>query len=203
MFRMKFVKKSIVIALLVVSFWLFGSGPALAIVITQLINESTEEVRAIASDPKLAGDSNKEKRRAKLRTELKKIIDFEEMAKRSFGSIWRHHPNRQKELAELFIKFLERAYMVNIESFEDEIIDYKKEMVDGNFAEVRAEVMSPKSGQKISVEFKLHRKNGDWKVYDVVIENVSMVNNYRSQFSRVARDGNIEGLMKVLREKGG
>ena len=172
-----------------------------AIVPTERIRETTDEIRAIVTDPKLKGGVKTKERRQRIRVALDARFDFAEMAKRSLGHYWRRYPDQQKEFTRLFIELLERAYIGEIESFEDEIIDYKKEIVDQEFAEVATSVTLPKTGHDFSVVYKLHLKDGDWKVYDVVFEGMSAVNNYRSQFNRVIVNSGFEDLMKRLREK--
>ncbi|MBI2121849.1 MAG: ABC transporter substrate-binding protein [Candidatus Sungbacteria bacterium] len=200
---MKSFKKTIYVALFIFSVFAFFAEQAAAIVPTERIRETTDIIRDIVTDSKLKSGAKTTERRQKIRDALDKRFDFAEMAKRSLGHHWRRYPDRQKEFTKLFVELLERTYIAEIESFEDEIIDYKKEVVEQEFAEVATSVTLPKTGRDFSVVYKLHLKDGDWKVYDVVFEGISAVNNYRSQFNRViTQKGGFEELMKRLREKG-
>lgn len=181
----------------------FFADQAYAIVPTERISATEIEIRSIILDPKFKGEAMKEERRKLLRPVLTACFDFEEMAKRSLGPHWRHYPDRQKEFVRIFTDFLERSYIGHIESFNDEVITYVKENVDGKYAEVYSTVTLPESNTTITLDYKLHDQNGDWKVYDVIVMNVSMVNNYRSQFNRVISKDGFDVLVTKLKEKSG
>jgi phospholipid transport system substrate-binding protein len=100
----------------------------------------------------------------------------------------------------LFTEVLERAYASIIESYTDENILYLNERVDGGFADVNSKIVTGK-GEEYSINYKAHLVGNDWKVYDVVAENVSLVNNYRSQFNRVIAKDSYEELVRRLKDK--
>ena len=129
-------------------------------------------------------------------------FDFTEMAKRSLGSEWRRRsPEEQKEFVKLFTDLLERAYLDKIESYNGENFQYLKEREDdNNYAQVDTKLVDNK-GQEFAINYRLYNMKGDWKVYDVVIENVSIVNNYRSQFTRVLATSSYEELVNRLKGK--
>jgi phospholipid transport system substrate-binding protein len=129
------------------------------------------------------------------------LFDFEEIAKRSLGAYWRRlDPQRQKEFVTLFTDLLEKTYASSINLYDGQKVAYTGETVDGDYAEVNSKIIS-KKGEAYSAGYKLHRVDGKWRVYDIVAEGNSVVNNYRSQFNRVIVNSSVEELMKKLKDK--
>ena len=123
------------------------------------------------------------------------------MARRSLGPEWRRHtPKEQKEFVQLFTDLLERAYLQQIESYNDQKVRYLNEREDSSYAQVDTKIVDNK-GQEISINYRLHNMNGDWKVYDVVVEDISLVNNYRAQFSRVLASSSYQELVHRMKDK--
>jgi phospholipid transport system substrate-binding protein len=123
------------------------------------------------------------------------------MAKRALGSNWRRRtPQEQDEFVRLFTEILERAYADIIESYTDEKIVYLNERVEGGFADVGSKILTSR-GEEYSVNYKAHLISNEWKVYDVIAENISLVNNFRSQFNRVIANSSYEELLRRLRDK--
>ena len=183
------------ILLLVQPVWLAAGVPG------DQVRQTTDKLLAILKDPQLKGESKKNERRDKLREVIYQRFDFTEMARRSLGSEWRRRSaEEQKEFVKLFTGLLERAYLDNIESYNGEKFRYLKEQEDNNHAEVDTKIIDNK-GQEFSVNYRLHKVNGDWKVYDVVIEDISLVNNYRSQFNRVLATSSYEELVNRMKGK--
>lgn len=142
-----------------------------------------------------------QERRNRLRQILFARFDFTEMAKRALGSNWRRRtPQEQEEFVRLFTELLERAYAEIIESYTDERIVYTNERIDGNYADVDSKIRTSR-GEEYTLHYKAHRVGNEWKIYDVVAENISLVNNYRSQFNRVIANSSYEELVRRLREK--
>jgi phospholipid transport system substrate-binding protein len=136
---------------------------------------------------------------------LRKIIadrfNFAEMAKRTLGPQWnRLTPQEQKQFVGLFTNLLAGNYIDRIREYSNEKVIYGDERIDGDFAEVESRIV-PVQGEPISVNYRLQKTNGEWKVYDVVIENVSLVNNYRSQFNRVIANSSYEELVRRLEKQ--
>jgi phospholipid transport system substrate-binding protein len=185
----------LVILLLMQPVWVAAGAP------TDQIRQTVDKLLAILNDPQLKGEQKKNERRQKLKDVLYQRFDFTEMARRSLGSEWRRRtPEEQKEFVKLFTELLERSYLDKIESYSGEKVLYLKEREDGNYAEVETKIVD-KKGQEYSVDYRLHKVNGDWKVYDVIIEDVSLVGNYRSQFSRVLAKSSFDELLKTMKEK--
>jgi phospholipid transport system substrate-binding protein len=139
--------------------------------------------------------------KAKIRSIVKGRFDFEEMAKRSLARHWRKRtPEEKKEFVPLYTDLLERTYIDKIEQYEDEEIVYVDESSEGKHATVRTKVITSKHVE-IPIFYRLHSKSGDWQVYDVVIEGVSLVKNYRTQFNSIIRSGSYQELVQRLRDK--
>jgi phospholipid transport system substrate-binding protein len=166
------------------------------------VRQTTDKLLAILKDPQLKGESKKSERRDKLKEVLYQRFDFTEMAQRSLGSEWRRRsPEEQKEFVKLFTDLLERAYLDKIESYSGENFQYLKEREDdNNYAQVDTKIVDNK-GQEFAINYRLYNMKGDWKVYDVVIENVSLINNYRSQFNRVLATSSYEELVNRMKGK--
>jgi phospholipid transport system substrate-binding protein len=182
-------------------FFLALPVPAAAGEPTDHLRQTVDKILATLNDSALKGDSRKEERRRRLREIIYPRFDFTEMARRSLGSNWRRlKPEQQKEFTKLFTALLEDAYLDTIESYSGEKVQYVKERQDGNYAEVDTKIID-RAGREFSVDYRLHTVDGEWKVYDVVIENVSLVNNYRSQFNRVLTRSSFDELLAQMREK--
>jgi phospholipid transport system substrate-binding protein len=138
-----------------------------------------------------------------MREALAAIFDYEEMAKRALGPHWRQRtPAEQEEFVKLFRDFLERVYSDKIDLYAGQKVRFGREVIDNEFAQVESTISQPKS-EEITVVYKLRQVNGQWKVYDAIVDNVSIVNNYRSQFDRVISSSSYEEPVKRLREKAG
>ena len=145
------------------------------------------------------------KQRAQVIDQLREIVytrfDFEEMAKRSLGSHWRRlSPQQQKEFVTAFTELLETTYAEKIDLYEGQQVEYVGETIDKNYAEVNTRVIG-KNRETYSVDYRLHQVGGKWRIYDVVAENISLVNNYRSQFNRVVVNSSVEELIKRIKQK--
>jgi phospholipid transport system substrate-binding protein len=167
--------------------------------------EATEQLRqtidTVVSTLKSEAKAETKERRQKLREVIYPRFDFAEMAKRALGAHWqRRSPEEQREFVKLFTALLEEAYLDTIESYKGEKVQYLNERQDNSFAQVDTRIVNPQ-GQEYSVNYRVHRVAGDWKVYDVIIENISLVNNYRSQFNRVLGKSSYEELIATMKEK--
>jgi len=178
-----------------------SAAQATAGVATDQIKETVDKALLVLKDPRLKAAAKTQERRDQLRQILFARFDFTEMAKRSLGANWRRRtPQEQEEFVRLFTDLLERQYAGIIEAYTDEKIVYVGERLDGRFAEVNSKVMTSK-GQEYSINYKAQLNGGDWKVYDVVAEDISMVNNYRSQFNRIISNSSYEELIRRMKGK--
>jgi phospholipid transport system substrate-binding protein len=161
----------------------------------------TDRALEVLRDPKLQSKENKQERIERLEQIINPIFDYEETAKRALGPHWRRlTPTEQREFVKLFRAFLERVYSDRIDEYVGQDIVFGRESIEGDYAEINAKVVSAK-GEESSVIFKLRHAGGKWLVYDAVVENISIVNNYRSQFDRVIRTSSYEELVKKIRDK--
>jgi len=123
------------------------------------------------------------------------------MAKRSLGPEWqKRSPEEQKEFVRSFTTLLEGAYFDQLESYNGEKVRLVNERQDKDFAEVSTKIVNNK-GEEFSLNYRLQDNNGDWKIFDVVVENVSLVNNFRSQFNRVLAKSSYAELVKSMNQK--
>jgi len=162
---------------------------------------TVDRVLTILQDPRLRSADKRDERRQQLAKVISARFDFDEMARRSLGAEWRRLTlGQRKEFVELFAELLRDTYVANIESYKGEKVIYTRETQEEQYAVVQTILRSPE-GTEYSLDYRLHRVDKEWKVYDVVIENVSIVNNYRSQFARVINKSSYEGLIRALKEK--
>lgn len=177
------------------------AGGANAGMPTEQIKGTVDKALLVLKDPGLKPPAKTQERRDELRKILFTRFDFAEMAKRSLGANWRRRtPQEQEEFVRLFTDLLERAYADIIDSYSDEKIIYLNERIDGGFADVGSKIITGR-GEEYSIYYKAHMVRNEWKIYDVVAENISLVNNYRSQFNRVISNASYEELVRRLREK--
>jgi phospholipid transport system substrate-binding protein len=169
----------------------------------QVVKTAADKAIEILKDPKLQGGDRKKERIDRLKEAVNPIFDYEEMAKRALGSHWRRRsPAEQEEFVRLFRDFLESIYSDKVGLYEGQKVVFGRETIDNDFAQVESTFIGAKSDE-YSVVYKLRRADGKWRVYDAVIENISMVNNYRSQFDRVIAKSSYDELKRMLKEKAG
>ena len=189
-------------ALLLLLLWLSPVAAAGGVP-TDQIKATVDRALVVLRDPRFRPAAKTKERRDQLKQILFARFDFTEMARRALGANWRRRtPQEQEEFVRLFSELLERAYADTIESYTDEKIVYVGEKLDGNYAEVNSKILTNK-GQEFTIDYKTQVVGGEWKVYDVVVENISMVNNFRSQFNRVINNSSYEALVQRLKEKQG
>ncbi len=188
--------------LLVTGYWLLSNiTEAYADTPTQQVKQTVDKVLDILKNKELKKPAKTKERRALIRQTVSERFDFEEMAKRSLALHWRKRtPEERKEFVPLYTDLLERSYIKKIESYTDEKILYLNEKINGEYAEVDTKIVT-KRNVEIPIEYRLLRKNGKWEVYDVIIEGVSLVNNYRTQFNKIIRTNSYEELVKRMKNK--
>jgi phospholipid transport system substrate-binding protein len=166
----------------------------------EMIKQTVDEVVKI--DQSLPGEANTSERRAKLRALIEPRFDFEEMAKRSLGAQWLERtPEEQTEFVRVFSDLLAHTYMARIEDVKPGMVKIESENLDFPRSVVKTQVTS--NGDTFPIDYKLLNMNGHWRVYDVVIENIGLVANYRNEFAGIVRKEGFPGLMSRLREKAG
>jgi len=192
-----------IFSVLVLTVALIQSRDGSAGVPTDQMRVTVDRVLAILKDPALNAAAAKEARRSELRKVIFSRFDFEEMAKRSLGAEWRRRtPEEQKEFIQLFTELLKNSYIESIESYRGEKVIYRSESQDGAYADVGTKVINDQ-GEEFTIDYRLNLDGSQWKVYDVIIENISIVNNYRSQFRRILSRSSFAELLQTIRDKVG
>ena len=170
--------------------------------ITNTIKGTVEEIIKIVSDKEMKKSSSEQQRRSAIKRSLAGIFDHQEMAKRSLGRHWNQRtPAEQKQFVDLFASLLENSYASKIESYNNEKVVYIRESIDGDFAEVKSKIVNHKQDE-FTVDYRLLKQSGNkWMVYDIVIEGVSLVSNYRTQFNKIISANGYPELIKRLQAK--
>jgi phospholipid transport system substrate-binding protein len=177
------------------------AAPAWAGAPTEQLKRYTDEVLKILDDPKLRGEDQAPQRRAAVRRVALEAFDVTETAKRALGRHWATRtPEERREFTDLFADLLERTYLSRIDQYGGEKVRYVSESIDGEYAVVRASVVT-RRGTEVPVESRLQRHGDRWLMYDVLLENISLVGNYRAQFDQIIRTASYDELVKRLRDK--
>lgn len=178
------------------------ASAALALTPTETVKSRVDEALQTLSQTSAASADAAERRRAEIRRAADGLFDFTEMSRRALGRHWADRtPAERAEFVRLFTDLIAAAYIGKIDRYAGEAIAYTGERVEGETASVRSQVVTAK-GSQIPVEYRLHRVNENWTAYDVLIENVSLVASYRSQFDRVIRTSSYEELVRRLKDRG-
>lgn len=180
--------------------WLAGAE-ASAAEPEQQVKVSVDKVLNTLRNKELKKPDKTKERRALIRKAVNERFDFAEMAKRSLATHWRTRtPEERKEFIPLFTDLLERSYINKIESYQNERIVYSGEEVTEQYAVVKSKIIT-KRNVEVPIDYRLLQEEGDWKVYDVIIEGVSLVNNYRVQFNNIIRKDSFAELVKRMKNK--
>ncbi len=167
----------------------------------EVVVETIDRALKILHDESLQGVDQSVERKQKLWGTLKPVFDFEETSKRTLGRHWVTLNSEQKQkFAETFRDILRDIYLGKSDSYQGEKIVYIREIVRGNRGKVQTNFFTVDQ-KKIVIDFSMHKVAGMWKIYDVIIEGVSMVGNYRSQFNSLLSKGSFEDLLEKLMEK--
>ncbi|MFQ5442196.1 MAG: ABC transporter substrate-binding protein [Thermodesulfobacteriota bacterium] len=190
-----------VIMVLVLLPLFFNAAAVHASEVTDILKATIDGAFKVLNDPSLKGPEKEALKREKLRAAIKKTLDFAEMSKRSLARHWLKRTDAErKEFVALFSDLLENSYMDKIEMNSDAKVRYYGERKAGNKVEVKTNVLTRK-GLVVPINYRLMKKGGVWVVYDIVIEGVSLVSNYRTQFNKIIRQSSYEDLVKGLKEK--
>jgi phospholipid transport system substrate-binding protein len=172
------------------------TAPAWAGAPTEQVRQYTDQVRKILDDPALRSTD----KRAAVRKVAIEIFDVNETARRALGPHWQaRSASERNEFVQLFADLLERTYISKIDLYRGERLQYTSEAVDGEFAIVRAKVITNK-GVEVPVEARMLKRGEHWLIYDIAIENVSLISNYRTQFDRIIRTASFGELVRKLKE---
>jgi phospholipid transport system substrate-binding protein len=172
-----------------------GGGP------TEQLKDAVDRILGILEDPALEGEARAAARHRAVRQVADEIFDFEETARRAMAQHWRAlTPAQQKEFVEAFSDLLERAYMSKIELYSGEKIQYPRERVEGDVATVASRIVT-KKGTEVPIDYRMLKRGERWRIYDVSIEGVSLVANYRTQFNSVIRTSSYDELLGRMRSR--
>jgi phospholipid transport system substrate-binding protein len=169
----------------------------------ETVKVHVHRVFEVLRDPALKGESGNRAKREKIRVISEELFDFTELSKRSLGQNWdKLSPDQQKEFINLFKSLLEETYADKIISYTDEKVVFNKEIsLSEKTVEVRTTIVTKTS--EVPIHYRVIEKKGEWKVYDVVIEGISLIGNYRSQFREILANKTPEALLETLRKKVG
>jgi phospholipid transport system substrate-binding protein len=165
---------------------------------TEQLRTYTDQVLKVLQNPSLSLPE----RRDAVRHLAEQVFDVTETARRALGPHWQQRtPAEREEFVKLFANLLEQTYINRIDEFGGEKLTYVSEQIDGDRAVVKAKITT-KNGTDVPVESRLLQRDTRWLIYDILVENLSLISNYRSQFDRVIRTSSYEELVKRLRTKG-
>jgi phospholipid transport system substrate-binding protein len=180
---------------------LVAAGDAAAGAPTDQLKAQIDRVLKVLDDPELKKDGRLRERRTAVRKIANDIFDFGETARRSLARHWQGRtPAERDEFVQLFSDLLERSYISKVELYGGEKIQYLGDAIEGEQAKVQTRLLT-KSGSEIPIEYRMHRKGDRWLVYDVIIEGVSLVANYRTQFNKIIQTDSYQALIKKMKNK--
>jgi phospholipid transport system substrate-binding protein len=196
------MKTVIAIVALATFVTLGAAAPARAGAPTDQLRDYTNAVVKVLEDPALKQEDRRSERRAAVRKIAVEIFDVNETARRALGPHWQQRtPAEREEFTQLFADLVEQTYISKIDLFGGERLRFTDEKIDGDNAIVRARVTT-KKGTEVPVEGRMLRKGDRWLLYDVAIENISLIGNYRSQFDHIIRTSSYADLVKRLKNRG-
>ncbi len=177
-----------------------AAQPAVAGGATEAMKSTIDEVLNIVQDKEQKQPGRAEERRKRLEQVVGDRFDYQEMSRRALGAPWNTLSDKDKqEFVGLFQTLLTSSYADKVETYSGEGVQYLNERTEKDFAEVRTKVLTGKT--EIPLDYRLLNKGTDWRVYDVVVDGVSLVNNYRGQFSKILRASTFADLLDQLRKK--
>ena len=174
--------------------------PAVAGGATEAMKSTIDEVLRVIQDKELKQPARAEERRKRLEQVVGDRFDYPEMSRRALGAPWNTLADKDKqEFVALFQTLLTNSYADKVETYSGEGVQYLNERVDKEFAEVRTKVLTGKT--EIPLDYRLLNRGVEWRVYDVVVDGVSLVSNYRGQFAKILRSSSYADLVDQLRKK--
>lgn len=174
--------------------WALAAGPMDA------VKSSIDDALRILADKDLKGQDKAKERRQKLEAVVAARFSYEEMSRRALGAQWTKLSEAEREeFVELFRSLLITSYADRVESYTGEPINYLGERVEKEYGEVRTKVLLGQA--EVPFDYRLINRAGDWRVYDIVIDGISLVSNYRGQFSKILKNGSYQDLVEQLRKK--
>ena len=177
------------------------AAPARAGVPSDQLRVQVDRVVSVLDDTELRKSARAAERRAAIRRIANETFDFTEMSQRALGPHWQARtPAERDEFNGLFADLLERSYIGKIELYNGEKVAYLGDTIDGDFATVRTQLVT-KQGTEVPIVYRMVRRGDHWLVYDVSIEGVSLVANYRAQFNKIIQTSSYASLVQRLRDR--
>jgi phospholipid transport system substrate-binding protein len=195
------MKRTLIGSMLLI--WLMAPLFAFAGVPLDTVKANANSVLEVLRDPKLKGEAGRKVKEQKIQAAAEKLFDFVELSKRTLGLSWNNFtPEQRKEFVQLFEGILKDAYVDKILAYSNEQINFTKEVpLSETTVEVDSVVVT--KGAQVPINYRVIKKDNEWRVYDVVIEGVSLINNYRTQFREILGNNPPEKLLETLRKKTG
>ena len=168
---------------------------------TDQLRGATDRVLKVLQDPALKQPAKGEARRQQIRAIADEIFDWQETGKRALARHWQgRSPNERQEFSALFADLIERSYVGKIEQYSGERIVYAGETMEGDQATVKTKLIT-KSNTEIPIDYRMQKEGDRWRAYDVVIEGVSLIANYRTQFNKIIQTSSFQELVKKMKTK--
>jgi phospholipid transport system substrate-binding protein len=169
----------------------------------QMIRKTTDQALAVLRDPTMQNQEGRAQSRQRLWDIIVPQFDTEEIAKRALGPHWQQlSEDQRREFVPLFTELIKRSYQGTLERYTpDTQLFYDREQLDGDRATVDTRIVTPTQEKSFSVNYQLHEAGDQWLIYDVIVENVSLVQNYRNQFGRILGKSSYQELVKTIRTK--
>jgi phospholipid transport system substrate-binding protein len=193
----KWVASATLLIFLMLPFLAFAGVPL------DTVKTNVNSVLDVMRDPKLKGEAGKKVKEQRIVVAAEKLFDFVELSKRTLGLNWNKLiPEQRKEFVELYKTILKDAYVDKITAYTNEQVNFTKEVpISENMVEVQSSVVTKTA--ETPIFYRVIKKDSDWKVFDVVIEGVSLISNYRTQFREILGNNPPEKLLETLRNKVG
>ena len=167
----------------------------------QQIKQTTDKILAVLSDPALKPTAKSEERKKLIGKAVDERVDWEEMSRRSLARHWAQRtPEEKKEFIPLFRSLLEQTYLDKVQGYSGEKVSYEGDSVDGDYGLAKVKILTT-TNKEIPVEYRLLKRGNNWLVYDISIEGISLINNYRSQFNSIITKSSYKELVQKLKAK--
>jgi len=168
---------------------------------TEQIKQTTAKTLSMLTDPNLKNPARAQERKQTVSRTIDERFDWEELARRSLAQHWAQRTlDEKKEFIQLYRDLLERTYLNKVQDYSGETVRYEGESAESDYATVKVRILTSKNTE-IPVDYRVMKKGNNWLVYDISIEGVSLVNNYRSQFNSILQKSTYQELVKKLKDK--
>jgi phospholipid transport system substrate-binding protein len=192
--------RKLLIHLIITVLILFWISPVRAGLPTEQVKEKIDAIQKILEDPGLK--DRKAARMEFIMNVVDTMVDWHEATKRALGIHWRNRsPQEKEEFIKLFKDLLKRTYSEKLDLYTGQQMVFESENIDNSYAVVKAKIVDKKKGNTISVDFRTLKEGDRWLTYDISVEGISVLNNYRSQFNEIIDSSSYEELVKKMKNK--